>query len=135
GGGRALRILPPVSPPCQTVSARFRLWRLAGVWARVHAALREDVRLEAGAPPTPATLRVDSQTVKTTHRGGPKGYDGGKKGRRPQAVPDGRLPRTPAGPAGPAGGRPGPGRRAMAGGVGPRPVPAAAGGDRRRRVQ
>ena len=35
--------------------------------------------MEAGAAPTPATLRVDSRTVKTTRRGGPKGYGGGKK--------------------------------------------------------
>ena len=84
-GGQAWRMLPHDFPPWKTVYTRFRLWRLAGVWDKVHAALREEVRIEAGHPPTPATLRVDSQTAKTTHRGGPRGFDGGKKGGRPQA--------------------------------------------------
>ena len=84
--GQAWRMLPHDFPPWKTVYTRFRLWRLAGVWDRVHGTLREEVRIEAGHPPTPETLRVDSQSVKTTHRGGPRGFDGGKKGRRTQAV-------------------------------------------------
>ena len=84
--GQAWRMLPHDFPPWKTVYTRFRLWRLAGVWEKAHAALREEVRIEAGHPATPATLRVDSQSVKTTHRGGPRGFDGGKKDTRPQAV-------------------------------------------------
>jgi len=85
-GGAAWRMLPHDFPAWQTVYGYFRAWRDAGVWERVHAHLREEVRMAAGAPPTPATLRVDSQTVKTTSRGGPDGYDGGKKDRRAEAV-------------------------------------------------
>jgi putative transposase len=85
-GGCAWRMLPHDVPPWKSVYTRVRVWRLAGVGERVHDALRAEVRIEAGHPPAPATLRVDSQTVKTTHRGGPRGFDGGKKGQRAQAV-------------------------------------------------
>jgi putative transposase len=98
--GGAWRMLPHDFPPWQTVYHRFRQWRLDGTWQRVHDRLREDVRIEAGAPPAPQTGRVDSQTVKTSHRGGPKGYDGGKKDRRPQAVHHGGLAGAGVGGAG-----------------------------------
>ena len=77
--GGSWRRRPHDFPAWQAVSTRFRLWRPAGVWERAHDAPRAEVRLDAGHPPTPETLRVDRQTVTTTRRGGPKGYDGGKK--------------------------------------------------------
>ncbi len=116
--GGAWRMIPHDFPAWQTVYGLFRDWRRAGVWEKVHSTLCEEVRIEAGAPPTPGTLRVDSQTVKTTHRGGPKGYDGGKKGKRAQAVHRGRFARVDLGVVGGHGRRPGSGRRAVAAGRG-----------------
>ena len=77
--GRAWRLRPRDVPPWPTVSHHFRAWRVSGEWDRVPGRLREDVRVEAGHPPQPATGRIDSPTVKTPRVRGDRGYDGGGK--------------------------------------------------------
>jgi putative transposase len=129
--GGAWRMMPRDFPAWQTVYGLFRDWRLDGTWDKVHADLREEVRIEAGAPPQPQTLRVDSQSVKTTHRGGPKGFDGGKKGKRTQAVHRRRFSGADLDAVGHDRRRAGAGRRMLAAQRCPAPAGAGAGGDRR----
>jgi putative transposase len=134
-GGQAWELLPHDFPHYKTVFHYYAVWRKTGVWERVHDRLREDVRVEAGHPPQPQTGRIDSQTVKTTRTRGDRGYDGGKKDRRAEAVRADRLARPDLGGVGDDGRRAGPGRRAVAVEPVPPPAAAAAGGDRGQGVQ
>jgi putative transposase len=79
--GCAWRYLPADFPPWQTVYTWFAAWRDDGTLARLHAALRSQVRIAAGRTVQPTAAVIDSQSVRAadTVPRASRGWDAAKK--------------------------------------------------------
>lgn len=88
--GCAWRLLPHDLPHWKDVYHYFNEWSKDGTLERINDAMRGKVRVALGREADPKVAAVDSQSVKTTDKGGVSGYDGNKKikGRKRHIIVD-----------------------------------------------
>src|SRR4051794_40427263 len=94
---------PPAFPPWPTVYGYMRAFLRDGVWESIRHHIVVMLREGAGREPSPTAAILDTQSVKTTESGGPRGYDAAQKGKGGKrhfgADTGGLLPGVPVHPA------------------------------------
>jgi putative transposase len=84
--GGAWRLVPHEFPPWPTVYAYFRRWEADGTWERIAGVLRRDLRVALGRHAEPSAAVLDSQTVRTTEKGGRAATTGARKSPAASAI-------------------------------------------------
>ncbi len=68
--GCAWRLLPHDFPHWRAVYEYFRVWKKDDTWLKIHDYLHEQLREKMPREKQPSAAIVDSQSVKTTEKGG-----------------------------------------------------------------
>jgi putative transposase len=68
--GSSWRQMPHDLPHWLLVYLYFRAWRHDGTWDRIHNKLRSDLRVAEERHRQPSAAILDSQSIKTTEKGG-----------------------------------------------------------------
>jgi len=68
--GGAWRSMPHDLPHWETAYYYFKSWKKDGTWLRIHDHLHEEIRVKMGRESQPSAAIIDSQSVKTTEKGG-----------------------------------------------------------------
>jgi len=84
--GGAWRLLPHDLPHWRTAYEDFRTWQRDGTWLRLHDHLHEQLRLKMGREAQPSAAVIDSQSVKTTEKGGRTAMTGRRRSAAENAI-------------------------------------------------